>query len=278
LQHIVCRCIVFSHSSRLMKNPGNSKLEKSMIEFSLVVEWVRNTKQHLALVGSNDFWVSLVWIRENSLEKLIEFSLEKLIDRKIRSSFPEFTFPLCKLSRSTDRNDSYKYHVYLLISCHVYTWSSDDIMCIKSCHITSIPKPQTHGVNACASSHIMCIFSLVEPDPVGSSLGNVAASTYPGISTSMSAESRKMKAHVWLLVKRLGRCIVDLPALLGLFVQRLAGHVWCGNLATVGSFPTWLVMSCVSAHEWRELSRLMPKWRFSGLHSGWYPRLLSPPV
>jgi len=57
----------------------------------------RTSLQHLVLAGSNDFWVSFARIRRNSLEKLI--------NGQIRSSFPDWSFPLCKLSWSTDRYD-----------------------------------------------------------------------------------------------------------------------------------------------------------------------------
>ena len=92
LQHLVCRCIVF-HRSLLLKNPQETRSLPNRRAFPRC--WT--SLKHLALVGSNEFWFSFAWIREKSLEKLI--------DGKIRSSFPEQTLPLCKLSRSTDRND-----------------------------------------------------------------------------------------------------------------------------------------------------------------------------
>jgi len=77
LQHLVCRCIVF-HRCLLLKIHRKFKARKVD---DRVFPRCSTSLQHLALVGSNGFWVFFAWIRENSLEKLI--------DGKIRSSFPE---------------------------------------------------------------------------------------------------------------------------------------------------------------------------------------------
>ena len=53
LQHLICLCIVL-HTSLLVKNPQETKSLKSR-RLSFVFDKVL---QHLALVGSNDFWGS----------------------------------------------------------------------------------------------------------------------------------------------------------------------------------------------------------------------------
>ena len=63
-----------------------------------VFECCQTSLQHLALVKSNDFWVSFWWI----CRKLTR----KMIDRQIRSSFPGRSFAFCKLCRSAVRHDT----------------------------------------------------------------------------------------------------------------------------------------------------------------------------
>jgi len=93
LQHLVCRALFFVG---LICWKIRRKLKAWKVD-DRVFPRCWTSLQQLALVWSNNFWVSFAWIRENWIEKLI--------DAKIRSSFPEQTFPLRKLSRLTDRND-----------------------------------------------------------------------------------------------------------------------------------------------------------------------------
>ena len=75
LQHLVCRCNVLNRS---LFWKICEKLKAWKVDDRVFLRcWA--SLQHLAFVGSNHFWVSFAWIRENSLQKLIGW--------KIRSSF-----------------------------------------------------------------------------------------------------------------------------------------------------------------------------------------------
>jgi len=71
------------------RSTGNPKHEKLTIMFFIVVERVNSS---LALVGSNNLWVSFWWIRTKLTRKLMH--------RNMGSSFSWLSCASCKLSRS----------------------------------------------------------------------------------------------------------------------------------------------------------------------------------
>ena len=94
----VCACQRWWHAKVYRWYLGGGKREE-LINSIFSGHHCWTNLQHLALVVLNDYWVSFLWICEKSPEKLS--------DRQIHSSFPRRSFPLCKISRSTDRNDTH---------------------------------------------------------------------------------------------------------------------------------------------------------------------------